>query len=305
MTDRVCVRGCAVRGVHFAACPDFGDDGPGLCDGCVPAEGRDGSWLCSRCYFRLRRMISEAPDIVGYLRSKADPSKAMVYDRIIVSGSKPDNSEPVDPLLTNASGDIIRVLRDWAELADGTNSGYRLEPGAGADLAHDVAERFVRVLLTVPEKQKTSPFHDIVSGELAEEMYDAVLIRHIAPPDEWSPNEYWSVADAASRWPFDDKPRRATVPCPDCDTKSIRIYPPRRRGGAFHYVCEEAGCGWEIGSDADDGLWGDVFATVPPKKWEVTVRALCSPCVAGRHDECTGCECREHTPTDEGTNDEH
>ncbi|MDR2294705.1 MAG: hypothetical protein LBE05_05825 [Microbacterium sp.] len=259
----------------------------------MPAEARDGAMLCSRCYFRLQRLLSDAPDIVGLLRSKADPTKAQVYDRVLVSSSKPIAPAPVEAMLIDASADVIRVLRDWADLIDGTTSGYRLAPGAGADTAHDVARGFVAVIM--------SGFDELANGEDVQAFADAFLSRHPGDPADWDTDGYWSLADVAARWPFDDQPRWATVPCPECDTKSIRVHPPRRRGGPFHYECVEEECGWEADSQADDGLWGDVYAITPAEDWPVTVRALCSPCVAGRHDECTGCECREHAPDAGGT----
>src|SRR5688572_5901582 len=115
MAERVCVRGCAVRGVHFAACPNFGDADEDGCRGCVPTVAREGALICDRCYKRLLATLAEAPDVIALIRSQADPLKAAVYDQEMVSGSASDEAPaPVRADLIDAADDMIRILRRWS-----------------------------------------------------------------------------------------------------------------------------------------------------------------------------------------------
>ena len=276
-SDRPCMRGCVVRDAHFAACADFGlADGERTCAGCVPVSARDGAMICDRCYFRIRRYLDDAPDLVAHLRSITDPTKAAVYDRVMVSSSKPIAPAPVQAELIDASADIVRTLRDWASHVTGKVDGYRLVPGAAADVTFDVAWGFAGTILDA--------FDEIANTVEIAALGDAILTRHPGEPD------WWSIADASARWPLDDQARWATVPCPECDTKTVRVLPPRRPGRPMKYKCTS--CEWEADNKTDDGLWGDVFAEIVPDAHETTIRSLCAPCVAGHHDDCTKCECR-------------
>lgn len=280
--ERECIRGCTVRDVHFAACPSFGVVGATECRWCVPVMARDGVMVCDRCFHRLRRMIDDAPEIVGHLQSVADPTKAAVFDRVAIVGSKPEAPAPVQAELIDASADIVRTLRDWAEAVDGTRSGYRLEPGAAADVAHDKAREFADVIL--------ADFDHLANTVEVKALADAVLFRHSGDP------EWWSIADAVAKWPLEDRARWALVPCPGCDMKQVRVIPPRRRGAGFRYVCKA--CEWEADDRSDDGLWGDVFAEPVPDAPVVHVRSVCGACVAGEHTACTegDCACRCQEP---------
>ena len=94
-SDRTCARpGCMTRGKHFASCPDYGKT-DGDCRGCVPSEARDGAIICERCYRAVRGAITDAPDLVGHLRSIADPTKSSWnFDRLS-GGSRAELPAPV------------------------------------------------------------------------------------------------------------------------------------------------------------------------------------------------------------------
>ncbi|KEP72870.1 hypothetical protein HR12_39515, partial [Microbacterium sp. SUBG005] len=96
-----------MRDVHFATCPWLGVEegseraaamlaaGVASCSGCAPRIARDGVLLCEGCYRRIRRLLGDVADLIAHLRSLADPLKAAVYDRVMVSSSRPDLPAPV------------------------------------------------------------------------------------------------------------------------------------------------------------------------------------------------------------------
>lgn len=115
MSDRVCIRGCTKRDLHYASClrrpPEYtGDD---VCHGCAPRECREGSLICDRCFGRMRRLLDDAPDLVARLWSLVDPTKATPLDQVRVRVS---SSEPVDAVAANpldARIAVQQVLADW------------------------------------------------------------------------------------------------------------------------------------------------------------------------------------------------
>jgi hypothetical protein len=243
--ERACIRGCTVKGEHFAACASYGIE-DGDCKGCKPVMARDGALICERCYRRLRRHIEDAPDLVGHIRSIADPMKSgWNMDRVNVSSSRPDLPAPVAADLTDASYDVMKTLRDWAIHVDPALSTRRgLRAGADSADAFDDAETCAVAIL--------AGYDHVVNTTEVEQLADAVLQRHSGEP------EWWSIADALARYPLDDRPRYATRPCPSCDIKTVRVFPPRRNWQGFKYVCET--CEWEATDRDDGGLWAEVFA---------------------------------------------
>lgn len=168
MSDRVCVRGCLARDVHYATCPrsDQNYTGPVKCKGCAPRECRDGSLICDRCFGRLRGLVRDADDLMGRLRALADPMKATPTDK--APGGRSASVEPpapVDADLADAMNDIGHTLRDWDR-----HTGYELEK-ALPDLVNNAEH--VRVLgIGFLDR------HPLVDG-----------IR-----------EFWSVQDAVDKW---------------------------------------------------------------------------------------------------------
>lgn len=252
MSDRYCIRGCTVKGEHYAACahsvPDY--SGPTVCTGCVQVEARDGVLLCERCYRRLRRHLEDAADIVGHLRSIADPTKATAYDRVRVQSSSIEIPAPVAADLIDASNDITTTLNMWANHVAGEDRpGAGLAAGAMADAAHDVVRLAVDVILDDLD-------HLANDSHQIEALCDGVMIVNGAAPD------VWTVADAAVRWPLEDSPRWAQAACPVCELMAVRVQ-PGRNGRPSRYRCTTPECDWEANSDDDAGLWASVFAEPP------------------------------------------
>lgn len=106
MTDRYCIRGCVRRGEHYAACQFSGPDYEGSfpCDGCAPRECRDGSLICDRCFGRMRALLADGPDLIGRVRSLADPMKATPTDK--APGGRSSAIEPPAPV----DADLIDAL---------------------------------------------------------------------------------------------------------------------------------------------------------------------------------------------------
>ena len=266
--ERPCIRGCGIQGEHFAVCPWYpkpepapvaeGEEPPKVelpegppCRGCVPRPARDGALICERDYRALSRLLDDAPDIVGHLRSRADPMKAAVYDRIMVSSSRPELPAPVAADLLDASDDIMRLLRAWALYVQFPGQGWRaagLEAGIDTADAYEDAHGCVEVILADLDR--------IVNTVEVVNLCDGVIVQHSGSPD------VWTIADAIARYPLDDRPRWATSPCPKCDILTVRVSPPRRRGGRTRYLCTT--CEWEADSNDDGGLWRDVFADDVP-----------------------------------------
>ncbi|MDT3331382.1 hypothetical protein Q9S78_11955 [Microbacterium sp. KSW-18] len=67
---------------------------------------------------------------------------------------------------------------------------------------------------------------------------------------------YWSLADAARRWPSHVHRRWADVPCPKCDLKVVEVL-ESTQADLMRYRCSS--CEWTADSVDDDGLWLDLF----------------------------------------------
>jgi hypothetical protein len=253
MSDRYCIRGCAKRGEHYATCDRHGEDyeGTNPCTGCAQVDARDGVLICERCYRTLRRHLEDAADIVGHLRSIADPTKAAVFDRMRVQSSSIEIPAPVAADLIDASNDITVTLNMWANHVAGEDRpGAGLAAGAMADAAHDVVRLAADVILDELDSLANDS-HQI------EALCDGVMIVNGGAPD------VWTVADASVRWPLEDSPRWAQAACPECDLMAVRVQ-PGRNGHPSRYRCTTADCDWEANSNDDGGLWASVFAEPTP-----------------------------------------
>lgn len=179
MSDRVCVRGCTVRDVHWATCEnnslvevskralcrEAGEEYTPPCKGCAPRECRDGSLVCDSCFGRARALLSDAPDLLGRLRSLGDPSKSgWNWDRgEVIRTSSPHPPAPIGDDLIDAIHAVETAVRYF-----------------GSDIA-------------------------AVSND-AEAMGwlgPLVLDRHT--PDHDGIREGWSVRDAVDRWGVERK----------------------------------------------------------------------------------------------------
>lgn len=256
MSDRYCIRGCMARDSHLAACERSGEkyEGVNPCRGCAPVDARDGVLICERCYRRLRRYLEDAADVVGHLRSIADPTKAAAYDRVRVQSSSIEIPAPVAADLIDASNDITTTMNMWANHVAGEDRpGAGLGAGATADAAHDIVQLAVDVIL----EDLDVLAHD--SHQIGALCDGVVIVNGGAP-------EVWTVADAAVRWPLEDSPRWAQAACPSCDLLAVRVQ-PGRSGRPARYRCSTDDCDWEANSNDDGGLWASVF--VDPASAEV------------------------------------
>lgn len=240
MTDRYCIRGCTHRGDHYAECASYGkEDGP--CKGCVPRTARDMALVCERCYRAMRRLLDDAPDLLAHIRGKADPLKATVFDKILVSGTITPGDGGDNVL--EASNDIMVTLRALALHVQFPGQGWRAqgaEPGMTAAEAFEDARGCADLIL--------DDLDALVNTRMVESMAVAILDHS---------EGFWSIARAAATWPLEDRERWAAEACPDCQTRSVRVTPPRRAGGPARYVC--TACTWEADSDDDRGLWSVVM----------------------------------------------
>lgn len=115
MSDRVCIRGCSVKDLHFASCRFHGPDYKGAfpCHGCAPRECRDGSLICDRCFGRMRALFADIFDLLGQMRAKGDPLKAAVYDRVKVIAAASQASAPIGDDLLDALMVVEEVVVVW------------------------------------------------------------------------------------------------------------------------------------------------------------------------------------------------
>lgn len=150
MSDRVCIRGCTQRGVHYATCAWYGIDNVApvvaelsnaakRCWGCAPKPARDHALICDTCFYRLRTLVRDSDDLYGRLRSLGDPMKATPTDK--APGGRAQQVEPpapVDADLLDALNDIGHTLHGW-----GRHTDWQLEQSL-PDLVNDAEH--VRVL---------------------------------------------------------------------------------------------------------------------------------------------------------------
>jgi hypothetical protein len=278
VSDRVCVRGCTVRGMHFAACPDFGKTEGGGCTGCVPTAARDMALVCDRCFGRMRRQLDAIPEALALIRSQADPLKAAVYDRETITGGRsPDAPAPVAADLLDAGDALMRVLRGWG----GSRKVGGLPPGLDAEAAYAEAMGW----LPFVELETIANRLDLLQSLWAD------LFEQGEDP------EAWTVARALARWPLEDRSWWAAQPCPACDLRAVRVSPPRRGGGSVRYSCRA--CDWEATDATDDGFWTQVFSR---KEGATPEHRLGIACNELRHDACrfSACECECHWEANEG-----
>lgn len=174
MSERACIRGCTVRDVHFATCEnnsdyeirrrnqaaESGEVYVGPCKGCAPRECRDGSLICDQCFGRARALLSDAPDLLGRLRSLGDPSKSgWNWDRgEVIRTSSPHPPAPIGDDLIDAIHAVETAVRYF-----------------GADI--------------------TAVSND---AEAMGWLGPLVLDRHA--PDADGVREGWSLRDAVDRW---------------------------------------------------------------------------------------------------------
>lgn len=187
MSDRVCVRGCMQRDVHYAGCPWYGIDerlspalealpnAPQKCTGCAPRECRDGSLICDRCFGRMRGLLNDGPDMLARLQSLADPRKATPTDQPHFGSTSVEPVAPVPADLLDALAVVEYVVAVFDE-----------------DTLRQVSNDRERVLL----------------------MSEYVIERHPAVDGE---RTAWSLQDAVDRWGVERRDRSKLAWEPDVD----------------------------------------------------------------------------------------
>lgn len=115
MSERFCIRGCTKPDVHYASCEHHGPDYTGQfpCPGCAPRECRDGSLICDRCFGRMRHLLSDIFDLLGRLRSLADPSKATPMDEAHFRSTTVEAKAPAGVDLLDALHAVEAVASVW------------------------------------------------------------------------------------------------------------------------------------------------------------------------------------------------
>lgn len=232
MSSRPCIRGCVVRGRHFAACSDYGRD-DGDCSGCATAEARDDVMLCHRCYGRLRRRIETAPQLLEHLRTMTlNVGRARRYD--IERRARPEHTHaPVDPDLLDATRDIASTV--YAELPDAPTPG-QVREAAHAGITHIIDHN-----------------DDLANdADSIIQWWQIVMALEIpTAPD------FWTITRALARWPLEDRRHWARAPCPGCDYRMVTVSPPAYPGGPSWYACQN--CDWERSDQDERGRYRELM----------------------------------------------
>ncbi|MFD6699707.1 MULTISPECIES: hypothetical protein [unclassified Microbacterium] len=213
MSERFCIRGCKQRGVHYASCPDYGladaydrmlEAGVKVlvyrpeCPGCAESPARDHALICDRCYGRLRGLIGDLPDLIGRLRSLADPTKATPTDKTPGGGSSSEPIAPVDAELLDALNDIVTTRGAWAAFCFPNTLEQSLD---------DLVNHHQHV-------------EDLGIGFMDRtELVDGI-------------RAFWSVADARAKWGAER--RTKTVPWVDDDDAEVVLGTVPEQGDAMY-----------------------------------------------------------------------
>lgn len=190
-----CVLGCAQAGRHFSECPIW--ERPSYpCTGCVGEPTVGGTLVCAKCRGRFRWALREVPDLVGRMRSKIDPTSAIVYeDRARRSGSAPVGAaDPVPADLLDASRAVQIGLWRWSP-----GGGW---PRSDAAEAFDDAEAAAAGILAHLD-ERLADEDDVMS------LFALLLEEH--PVNEDGVRSGWSVVDALHVWGAERRERPAEV----------------------------------------------------------------------------------------------
>lgn len=184
-----CARGCTEPGRHFADCSVYdGIDHVNPCTGCMPTEALAGMVVCDRCRRRFRWMLHEVSDLVGRMRSVADPTSATCYEDLVQRGGGSGRGEVPAPLPSDLADASTAVQMGLWRLAGA--QGHR--PRSDSEGAAEDAKVHAKVILRALE-----------SWHLADEfrmstLHDVLWTRHVA--DEAGLRRGWSAADALAQW---------------------------------------------------------------------------------------------------------
>ena len=218
--DEVCVRGCTLRGVHFATCDDYGREPvESTCRGCAPSPVHPGSAICGRCFGRMRSLLRDAPDLVGRLRSLSDPMKAMLIEPVKVFSRPVEAAAPVGPDLLDAADAILANLRDWAHALPHPSRlpSHSRTAGMSTEDAYDLAREYAHSIDVHLDSTTADP-------ATALHLAEALLVVH---PEVEGERHGWSVADAMARWGAERRERHvfpaAAVDEADPDEQPVAV----------------------------------------------------------------------------------
>lgn len=188
-----CLLGCAQAGRHFADCSIY-ELSSYPCTGCVGEPTVGGTLVCAKCRGRFRWALREVPDLVGRMRSKIDPTSAIVYeDRARRSGSAPvEAAAPVSADLLDASRAVQIGLWRWSP-----GGGW---PRSDAAEAFDDAEAAAAGILAHLDEWLADE-DDVMS------LY--ALLLEVHEPNEEGVRSDWSVVDALNVWGAERRERPA------------------------------------------------------------------------------------------------
>ncbi|QUW18875.1 hypothetical protein [Agrococcus sp. Marseille-Q4369] len=270
ITERPCIRGCTLRGEHFATCLDRDGQPTEGCKGCVPAPARDGVLLCNRCWGRSLGALYDAPDLVGAIRARANPLKAQVFDKVLVSGSRIEGiPAPVNADFIEAADALTRGLQGWARFIEPASVPARrgLRAGAEADEAREIVLEATTVILDALPTLANDAVQIVelcryLLDEIPGEHDDECLARGGGRPAPGCTgckvDREWTVRAALAKWPLVERAWFAAQPCPYCSLRTVRVTPARRLKDDTVYECQ--GCQWTRTDADDDGPWPLVFS---------------------------------------------
>lgn len=154
----------------------------------MPTEALAGMVVCDRCRRRFRWMLHEVSDLVGRMRSVADPTSATCYEDLVQRGGGSGRGEVPAPLPSDLADACTAVQMGLWRLAGAR--GHR--PRSDSEGAAEDAKVHAKVILRALE-----------SWHLADDLrmwslQDVLWTRHVA--DESGIRPGWSAADALARW---------------------------------------------------------------------------------------------------------
>jgi hypothetical protein len=204
-----------------------------ICAGCLPVEALDGAMLCDACVKRLRRTITDAPDLVAHLRSMIDPRRSgWNFDRPSLSRSRGGSKLPMNTDMVEAADEVVGILTHFADVF-GDEMDYsgrrRLEAGAGAIAGYDAAALPAFWLLE---------HLDRIINDVRVEGFARAVLGPMADPEDWT------IAKALGRWPMRERARWAKPRCPQCKLRMVIAKPPRHAGDRKAYECMNPKCEW-------------------------------------------------------------
>ncbi|RLP68376.1 hypothetical protein D9V30_10325 [Mycetocola reblochoni] len=230
------MRGCVYTGQHYDQClRDRVFGGKAECDGCLRVPAAHGVMVCQDDWNRYLGVLQVAPDLVTFLRTVIDPTKAVRYGER-VSTSKPDAPAPMDVSAVDAVNEIVNTIIGQAEW-------------------HGDERTYGRWSVGVPAGATGVEVHDQVGPACAYLTDHAAEVLNSASAGDTVrvllDDGVWTVERALARWPhaaWAVDPYQVSMPCLSCERRTVLAYPASIPGFPTNYRC--LACGWAP-SDAD------------------------------------------------------